>query len=131
MNSATVGELPGRADQLAQVLQPARGLDGVLGLQLGQVAAGLERGLEQVAGTFGDERRQLVEQLDEGRDAPGRGARDPDLVGPPQRLREGDALGGGEARRAGPTVVSPTPRLGTLSTRLTLTSSAGLTTARR
>ena len=47
------GELAGRADQLAQVLQPAGRLDRVLRLELGEVAAALERLLEQVARTGG------------------------------------------------------------------------------
>ena len=42
-------ELACRADQLAEVLQPSRRLDRVFGLQLGQVAGALERGLQQVA----------------------------------------------------------------------------------
>ena len=42
-------ELAGRADELAEVLDPPGRLDGVLGLQLGQVAAPVERGLQQVA----------------------------------------------------------------------------------
>ena len=58
-------ELPGEADQLGQVLEPALGLDGVLGLQLGEVAAALEHRLEHGAGPVGRRLGEVVEQREE------------------------------------------------------------------
>ena len=50
-------ELVGGADQLGQVLEPALGLDRVLGLELGDVAAAVEQRLEHRAGPVGHQRR--------------------------------------------------------------------------
>ena len=68
-------ELAGRADELAEVLDPAGRLDGVLGLQLGEVAGALERRLQQVArtdvrhvvGVGVGERRHRAELVEQGR----------------------------------------------------------------
>ena len=128
------GELASRPDQLAEVLDPPVGLDRVLGFELGEVAGLVDRRLQQVAGPDAlgpDHRAEPVEQVDERGDAALGRPGDAGLLGPAQRLEERHALDRGRTRRAAPTLASPTPRLGTLRTRLTLTSSAGLTTARR
>jgi hypothetical protein len=52
-------ELTGRADELAEVLDAAVGLDGVLGLELGEVPGAVDRRLQHVAGALvgvGDDR---------------------------------------------------------------------------
>ena len=126
------GELAGRSDQLAEVLDPAVGLDRVLGLELGEVPGA--RRSRPAAGRRGRRRRhrpssaRVVEQVDERGDAAAGRPGDAGLLGAAHRLEEGDRPRRGRTRRACATLASPTPRLGTLSTRLTLTSSAGLTT---
>ena len=62
-------------------------------------------------------------------DAPHRRPADAGLIGVTERLAERARRGPLAHASSRPTVVSPTPRLGTFSTRFTLTSSAGFTTA--
>ena len=128
------GELAGRADQLAEVLDPAGRLDRVLGLQLGEVAAVVERRLQQVAGRRRSSAASTPRSSSSStNDAMPRAAGPvtPGFVGAPQRLDEARRPSPAASASSLATLTSPTPRLGTLSTRLTLTSSAGLTTARR
>ena len=77
------GELACRTDQLAEVLDPTVRLDGVLGLELAEIARVVDRGLEQVARpdvVAADHGVETVEQLDERRDAPSCRAADAGLL---------------------------------------------------
>ena len=70
-NSSTVSNSRGRADELGQVLEPALGLDRVLGLELGDVARLRSSSASSSgAGPVVDaSSRSVVEQLEERRDA--------------------------------------------------------------
>ena len=68
------GELAGRPDELAEVLEPPSRLDGVLGLQLGEVAGASSAACSRSPGPVGlavgrraRHRAELVEQGDERR----------------------------------------------------------------
>ena len=100
------GELAGRADQLAEVLDPPGRLDRVLGLQLGEVAR--SRRAPPAAGRRADVRHVVASasadaivpssssSVTNDVDAAHGRAGDPGVVGAAQRLEEADALGGGE-----------------------------------
>ena len=82
------GELPGRTDQLAEVLQPPRCFDRAFRLELAQVPAAIDRRLQELGRSIGDEWRETVEQLHEPFDAPHRSARDARVLGVAERLDE-------------------------------------------
>ena len=84
--SSTVSNSRAEPDQLGQVLQPALGLDRVLGLELGDVAGAVESASSSGAGPVGhlsaapsSSARKAVDALD-------RPAGDAGLGGPAQRL---------------------------------------------
>ncbi len=105
-----VGELACRADQLAEVLDAASGLDGVLGLQFGEVAGAVEGGLQDVAGprppsspasaasAASSSRKATNDSMprdgrpgDAGVSAPAQRVDEPDLLGCRERVEPGDA----------------------------------------
>ena len=128
---------PRRADELAEVLDAARRLDRVLGLQLGHVARPLEGRLR--AGRPARPVRprpcgRPAMSISTTNDSMPRTRRpgDPGLVGVAEGVEEAATpVAAANCVELGRRWCRRCPRLGTLSTRLTLTSSDGLTTARR
>ena len=98
--------------------------------QLGEVPVLVERGLQE-RGRAPSTMAPIVEQRDEALDATERPSRDTRLVGVAHRVHEARCPYARAQASSRPTLVSPMPRLGTLMTRLMLTSSDGLTIARR
>ena len=94
-NSSTVSNSAAAPMQLGQVLEPALGLDGVLGLELGDVAAPVEQRLEHRAGPSSS-RSAAVSITCRNASMP-RWARPltPGVVGPAQRLGEREAVARG------------------------------------
>ena len=116
-------------------IRPCR-LDRVLGLHLGEVAA--SRRAPPGARRPGPVRASSAATAAESASISSTNDAMPRTAGPvtPASSAWRSASTNGDARRRRyasslAMLASPTPRLGTLSTRLTLTSSAGLTTARR
>ena len=97
-------ELPGHRDQLGEVLHAGLVLGVVAGLELGEVPAPAQRGLEHHVGplTGLDEALELLDDRDEASDS-GQGAGgDPrGVVGAAQRLPERQRVATGESLHTG------------------------------
>ena len=120
-NSSTRVNSLGRTDQLVEVLDAPGRLDGVLGLQLGEVAGALERGLEQVGRAAASParspaapcgRRRESSERDERLDAAQRRAGHAGVVGVAQGVEEPDARSRPRSASSLATLVSPIPALG-------------------